>query len=106
MRTTFILTSHHVEGASRLCDLIGIIDHGNIVALGTPKELKDPLGGDTVVLTMDDPPLDAFRALPFVSKVDVRDGSVWLSVERATSNLARIIQAAGGREIGTGEVRR
>ncbi len=106
MRTTFVLTTHYMEEADRLCDRIGIIDHGKIVALGTPKELKDSLGGDTVVLTMDDPPLDAFRALPFVSKVDVRDGSAWLSVERATSNLARIIQAAGGREIATVEVRR
>jgi len=106
MRTTFVLTTHYMEEADRLCDRIGIIDHGKIVALGTPKELKDSLGGDTVVLTMNEPPLDAFRALPFVSKVDVRDGSVWLSVERATSNLARIIQAAGGHEIGTVEVRR
>ena len=106
MRTTFVLTTHYMEEADRLCDRIGIIDHGKIVALGTPKELKDSLGGDTVVLAMGNPPLDAFRALPFVSKVDVRDGSVWLSVEKATSNLARIIQAAGGREIGTVEVRR
>src|SRR6266850_5700990 len=91
MGTTFVLTTHYMEEADRLCDRIGIIDHGKIVALGTPKELKDSLGGDTVVMTMKDAPLDAFRALPFVTKVDVRDGSVWLSVEKATSNLARII---------------
>ena len=106
MRTTFVLTTHYMEEADRLCDRIAIIDKGKIVALGTPKELKDSLGGDTVVLTMNEPPLDAFRALPFVSKVDVRDGAVWLSVEKATSNLARIIQAAGGREVATVEVRR
>ena len=55
---------------------------------------------------MKEPPLEAFRALSFVSKVDVRDGAVWLSMERATSNLAHVIQAAGGREIATVEVRR
>jgi len=106
MGTTFVLTTHYMEEADRLCDRIGIIDHGKIVALGTPKSLKDSLGGDTVVLTMKEPPLDAFRALKFVSKVDVRDGAVWLSVEKATANLPQIIQAAGHREIESVELRR
>jgi ABC-2 type transport system ATP-binding protein len=106
MGTTFVLTTHYMEEADRLCDRIGIIDHGKIVALGTPKELKDSLGGDTVVLQMDDPPVEAFKALPFVSKVDLRDGDIWLSVERATANLPKIIQAAEGREIRGVELRR
>jgi ABC-2 type transport system ATP-binding protein len=106
MGTTFVLTTHYMEEADRLCDRIGIIDHGKIVALGTPKELKDSLGGDTVVLTMTDPPLAAFKALPFVTKVDARDGSVWLSVERATANLPRIFSAAEGHEIQSVELRR
>src|SRR5206468_12917037 len=101
MRTTFVLTTHYMEEADRLCDRIAIIARGKIVALGTPKELTDSLGGDTVVLTMKEPPLEAFRALSFVSKVDVREGAVWLSMARATSNLTNAIQAAGGREITT-----
>jgi ABC-2 type transport system ATP-binding protein len=106
MGTTFVLTTHYMEEADRLCDRIGIIDHGKIVALGTPKELKDALGGDTVVLQMADPPLAAFKALPFVSQVDVRDGAVWLSVEKATANLPKIFHAAGEREILGVELRR
>lgn len=106
MGTTFVLTTHYMDEADRLCDRIGIIDHGKIVALGTPKELKDFLGGDTVVLQMNDPPIEAFRALPFVSKVDVHDGAVWLAVEKATANLPRIFQAAEGREILGVELRR
>ncbi len=106
MGTTFVLTTHYMEEADRLCDRIGIIDHGKIVALGTPKELKDSLGGDTVVLQMQDPPVEAFRALPFVSKVDVRDGAVWLSVDKATANLPKIFHAAGEGEILGVELRR
>src|SRR2546422_4507598 len=96
MRTTFVLTTHYMEEADRLCDRIAIIDRGKIVALGTPKELKDSLGCDTVVLTMEEPPLDAFRGLPFVSNVDVRDGGEWVFVARPRSRLAQIVQAARG----------
>jgi ABC-2 type transport system ATP-binding protein len=36
---TIILTTHHMEEAEELCDRVGIIDHGKLIALGTPKEL-------------------------------------------------------------------
>jgi ABC-2 type transport system ATP-binding protein len=106
MGTTFVLTTHYMDEADRLCDRIGIIDHGKIQSLGTPQELKDRLGGDTVVLTMADPPLDAFRALPFVKSADLRDGAVWLAVEKAAANLQRILAAAGTGEITSVELRR
>ena len=106
MGTTFVLTTHYMEEADRLCDRIGIIDHGKIQALGTPKELKDRLGGDTVVLSMSDPPLDAFRALSFVKSVETREGAVWLAVESAAKHLPGIIEACGGREITAVELRR
>ncbi|HEX9710860.1 MAG TPA: ATP-binding cassette domain-containing protein [Candidatus Thermoplasmatota archaeon] len=106
MGTTFVLTTHYMDEADRLCDRVGIIDHGRIQALGTPQELKDRLGGDTVVLAMADPPLDAFRALPFVKSVEVRDGAAWLAVEHAASHLQRILAAAGDREVTAVELRR
>ena len=36
---TIILTTHYMEEAEELCDRVGIIDHGKLIALGTPKEL-------------------------------------------------------------------
>ncbi len=106
MGTTFVLTTHYMDEADRLCDRVGIIDRGKIQALGTPQELKDRLGGDTVVLAMADPPLEAFKALPFVTSVESREGSVWLAVERAASNLQQIMEAAGKREVTGVELRR
>jgi ABC-2 type transport system ATP-binding protein len=41
---TVILTTHYMEEAEELCDRIGIIDHGRLIALGTPKELMDKHG--------------------------------------------------------------
>jgi ABC-2 type transport system ATP-binding protein len=38
---TIILTTHYMEEAEELCDRVGIIDHGKLIALGTPKQLKE-----------------------------------------------------------------
>ena len=48
--TTVFLTTHYLEEADALCDRIAIIDHGKIVALGTPDELKRQVAGDVVVV--------------------------------------------------------
>jgi ABC-2 type transport system ATP-binding protein len=46
---TMLLTTHYMEEADRLCDRIAIVDHGNLVALGTPVELKQSVPGSNVV---------------------------------------------------------
>ncbi len=45
---TIILTTHYMEEADQLCDRVAIIDQGIIVALDTPKGLKEMVGGDTI----------------------------------------------------------
>ncbi len=54
LRTTVFLTTHYLDEADALCDRILIIDHGKIVAEGTPEELKRFVSGDVVTLTVDD----------------------------------------------------
>jgi ABC-2 type transport system ATP-binding protein len=49
---TLFLTTHYLEEADALCDRIAIIDHGKIVVIGTPAELKDSLGGDIIILSI------------------------------------------------------
>jgi ABC-2 type transport system ATP-binding protein len=100
--TTIVLTTHYMEEADTLCDRIAIIDHGKIVAMDTPQKLKALVGGDVVLLA----PTTArakVEALPFVRKVEERDGKLALTVENAAQNLARIIAAAG--EVTSVEVR-
>jgi ABC-2 type transport system ATP-binding protein len=46
---TILLTTHYMEEADKLCDRIAIVDHGNLVALGTPTELKNSVAGANVV---------------------------------------------------------
>jgi len=46
---TIILTTHYMEEAEQLCDRVAIMDHGRVIALGTPKELIATVGGADIV---------------------------------------------------------
>ena len=51
---TILLTTHYMEEADALCERIAVIDHGKVLALGAPSELKRTHGADTVItLTLD-----------------------------------------------------
>src|SRR5208337_4964058 len=51
---TIILTTHYMEEADQLCNRVAIIDHGKIIALDAPKNLKDGIGGDVVMIKSPD----------------------------------------------------
>ncbi|MFI6319655.1 ATP-binding cassette domain-containing protein [Nonomuraea sp. NPDC050556] len=73
--TSVLLTTHYLEEADVLCDRLAIVDHGLVVAQGTPAELKREVSGDVVTLRTS-APVQAEEALRPLSK-DVRvDGDV------------------------------
>jgi len=47
---TILLTTHYMDEAEKLCDRIAIIDHGKIIAIGTPEQLKKTIGGDIIYI--------------------------------------------------------
>jgi len=63
---TVLLTTHYLEEADHLADRLVIVDHGRVVAEGTPEDLKSGLRGDAVVLHLTDP-AQVPRALTIVS---------------------------------------
>jgi ABC-2 type transport system ATP-binding protein len=50
---TLFMTTHYLEEADALCDRVAIIDHGKIIVVGSPKELKDSLGGDIITVAIE-----------------------------------------------------
>lgn len=51
---TLFMTTHYLEEADALCDRIAIIDHGRMIVTGSPKELKNNLGGDIITLSIQE----------------------------------------------------
>ena len=94
-KTTIVMTTHYMEEADLLCSRIGIMDHGRIVALGTPNKLKHEVGGDVVVLRQKDFDRSCLKGLKFVKKVKAEGEEVILTVDHAHENLQRLLKAVG-----------
>ncbi len=90
-QTTVVLTTHYMEEAEQVCDHVGIIDHGRIIALNSPESLKESMGGDMVVIRVKEPPLEKIRALPYVSEARENDGLVEITMKKAYSHLPELL---------------
>ena len=102
---TIVLTTHQMEEADYLCDHVGIMDHGKLIALDTPKNLKDLISSDLVSLELNmdvsNYDLDVFKQLDFVIEFQEHNDIVTLKMERAELRIPAIMDAArrGGIEI-------
>ena len=101
---TVLLTTHYMDEAERLCDRLAIVDHGEIIAEGTPSDLIDRLGGHHVVEfqvsnngNSDDNPdndnLERWRSLPSVESVRREDATVCLSVREPHLTIPALLDA-------------
>jgi ABC-2 type transport system ATP-binding protein len=108
---TIILTTHYIEEAEILCDRVGIIDHGKLIALGTPRELKRDIGGEEsieLVFTGNGAKVEeALRSLAFVKKVNRVDSRALLIAEGGVLRMQEIIDAVvkGGGKVTETHVR-
>jgi ABC-2 type transport system ATP-binding protein len=97
---SIILTTHYMEEAQLLCDRVGIIDKGKIVALGTPKELIKEIGEDVATLRIsDNSRAGEFESADFVKKATVAGDSVVLVLEDGSSAMPRIFDFAASKGI-------
>ena len=107
---TVLLTTHYMDEAERLCDRLAIVDHGEIIAEGTPSDLIDRLGGHHVVEfqvsnsgsterdnlghdNLDNDNLERWRSLPSVESVRREDATVCLSVREPHLTIPALLDA-------------
>ena len=92
---TVLLTTHYMEEAERLCDRVAIVDHGRLIALGTPRELIASLGAEHVIEFAVEGgealPVEALKALPSVEGVAREDGRFRLTVREVHRALPALL---------------
>jgi ABC-2 type transport system ATP-binding protein len=103
-KITIILTTHYMEEADVLCDRIGIIDRGKIIALDTPSRLKEIVSGNDIIklrLEKKDEDFDILlKDLSFIHRISTDvDGSIILSVEDASRNLPKILKKVNAESV-------
>jgi ABC-2 type transport system ATP-binding protein len=98
---TVLLTTHYMEEAARLCDRVAIVDHGKVIALGTPRELIASLGAEHVVEFAVDggpaPTAEALARLPSVERVANEGGSWRLTVREVHRAVPALLGALAER---------
>jgi ABC-2 type transport system ATP-binding protein len=96
---TILLTTHYMEEADEFCNRVAVIDHGKVLALGTPAELKASTGIDSVVVVTADGDLDRLAGLlhqgiPGSTAARVLDRSIHLEVRGVHGVLPAVVQLA------------
>src|ERR1700680_2853536 len=95
---TVLLTTHYMDEAERLCARLAIVDHGQIIAEGSPADLIDRLGGHHVVEfsvsgNSEGAAFEAWRGLPSVGAGGEDDGMVALNVKEPHLTIPALLQA-------------
>jgi len=94
---TLLLTTHYMDEAQILSDRVGIIDHGKIVAEGTPRELIEKMGADVIQIEgqgNSEQFIAAVKALPFAQEVSAANGVIQIGVASGRRRLVEIVSVA------------
>ena len=98
---TIVMTTNYLEEADRLCDRLAIIDGGKIKVIGSPKELKAGLGGDSLSLIIKETQLEkldqlneGITSLSFVREVRKMDNGLNIRVESPEKSLPAVLDVA------------
>jgi ABC-2 type transport system ATP-binding protein len=104
---TILLTTHYMDEAERLCDRVAIMDHGKVIALGTPRELIASIGAEHVVEFSVAKSLDSslFRQLEGVCDVRAENGTVQLQVVELHTAVPAVLAELGRQAVPLTELR-
>jgi ABC-2 type transport system ATP-binding protein len=106
---TVVITTHYMEEAERLCDRVAIVDHGKVIALGTPRQLVARLGAEHVIefrTSAEAAVSEAdLTALEGTTSVRRRDGSYLLESTHAHRTVPALLALLGARGLPLEELR-
>ena len=101
---TLVITTHYLDEAENLCDRLAIVDHGEVVAEGTPTELKRKVSGGDIIeadfALLPQVALDAMKRADFVLGIKKRDGGLTILVKNgaeAVPRLVSLVDSSGGK---------
>jgi ABC-2 type transport system ATP-binding protein len=98
---TLMLTTHYMDEAQLLADKVGIIDHGKIVAEGTPQELIYQMGADVIHIQgvgPNDAFVEALRSMPFTEVISAGNGLIQVGVDSGNKRLVEVVSAASSTD--------
>jgi ABC-2 type transport system ATP-binding protein len=106
--TTVLLTTQYLDEADRLADRIGVIDHGLLIAEGTPADLKAQVGGDRLEIRLDDGHRleAAIQVLGAIGEGEpfVEDGSITVPLTERRGSIAEAVRRLDDAGIGIDDV--
>jgi ABC-2 type transport system ATP-binding protein len=93
-KKTIVMTTHYIEEAERLCDRVAIVDHGTVIALGTPRELKERSGDKTrlEVRLARSEPQEILKDLEGVSECRILGDSYILQCQRPPQAIVSLVK--------------
>jgi ABC-2 type transport system ATP-binding protein len=102
-KKTLVMTTHYIEEAERLCDRVAIVDHGKVIAIGTPRELKAHSGGTTrIEVRLSKPAADgSLKSLEGAADAREVDGAYVIHSHRPPQTIVALVKhlEAAGNEL-------
>jgi ABC-2 type transport system ATP-binding protein len=98
---TLLLTTHYMDEAEELADIVGIIDRGRLVAEGTPQALIEQMGADTILVRGRGNQggfVETVKGLSFVQAVSVGRTVIQIGVDSGSKRLAEVVSQATGND--------
>ena len=94
MGITMILTTHYMEEADYLCSRVAIMDHGRILASGTPRQLKDSAGADIATVKVSNPKRleTGLKKCKWVGRTKIHDSSLSIGLKNGETRIPGIIR--------------
>lgn len=99
-KITVVLTTHYMDEADYLCDRVAIVDKGKIIALDTPENLKNVMGGDIIIIDTDDKEkLQSILKFDWVKEVKEFEGKINITVSDGEKAIPKLLELSTKHKI-------